>query len=279
MTARTHSVPASCNNNSTATFELTENKQLRRLTDLSNATTTRTASNTCDLNTSQRKQQQQPAATSYNIDFESQRNLKEITNSIGDIIKILKSSSSSNSASNSDCINSHSTNQQSHLKLHALKTEIDKTMSEISKFKSEVSTRILNHQCLNENNQAALLNPAAAGSTSSSMQQQRSIPIRRDAAVNTDISMQNAVITVQYIYEPNVTQAKRAIVNFQVKNNRINQQETAKENKMSTNFQNYFKTINIDEVSLGKSEIEEQSRRHRTLTPLPIIESPETSTG
>jgi hypothetical protein len=245
-------------------------------------TTINTTSNTFDLNTSHYSQwrmshqvneanQNKNISATETIDLVAQTNLKEITNSIGDIIKILKSSSSSNSASNSEN-NGLSLNQQNHIKLHALKTEIDKTMSEISKFKSEVSTRILHHQNLNENSNNILLTKYEKNllkllnnEQNSSITDNESFKSQIDIGINTDISMQNTIFTINY-------SSNNDLIHFRM--NKINNQD----NNKSKNINN----IKIDELLISESTDTTISKDHfkrqrRTLTPIPIIESPETS--
>ena len=127
-----------------------------------------------------RRQPTVSSATTINSDTGGQPRA-----SFADIIKILKSSSSSASGSHSE---------HSHLKLDALKNEIDKTMKEISSFKNEVNTRIQN-QTLNttyEEDIMRILNSEQERLNA------RTKSATIDTAVNTDISMSNAVFTIKY---------------------------------------------------------------------------------
>jgi hypothetical protein len=165
--------------------------------------------------------------TSAATAFKTLNNLNDINTSIGDIIRLLKSSSSSGSGS------THSN------KLDALKHEIDKTMNEISSFKNEVSTRMKHNNvnstngCGGANNNLYQLDSASFSATvandccsstshynhlskyekdilsilskqkikfhqKNNLDAVESRLITMDTAVNTDISMSNAVFTIRY---------------------------------------------------------------------------------
>lgn len=171
---------------------------------------------------------------------------KGITSSIGDIIKILQSSSSSNSASNSDNQISFGHNH-SHFKLHALNAEIDKTMSEISKFKNEVSIRIQRHHNCDLNKAKSRLEHSTS-----------------EIGVNTDISMCNAIFSIQYLEKANGVSKKRS-------STEINRSRLKKSNRAPS--------VKINELTMQEKCLidmvgdEDFSERLK----VPIVETPETS--
>lgn len=194
-----------------------------------------------------------------------------ITNSIGDLIKILQSSSSSNSATHSSDNNHQQDTHQSHLKLHALNAEIDRTMSEISKFRSEVSNRISRHQGLTdyEKDILNLLNPKEFSDTEKTISKPLIDKKFAETGVNTDISMFNAIFTVQFLDKP--SNLIMLTVEERVSHNAKKQKETRTRKSRAQN------SVKINEVSVNDSSFMEMPRKTEDEFDVPIIETPETS--
>lgn len=193
-----------------------------------------------------------------------------ITNSIGDLIKILQSSSSSNSATHSSDNNQQNTHQ-SHQKLHALNAEIDRTMSEISKFRSEVSNRISRHQGLTdyEKDILNLLNPKEFSNTEKTITNPLVDKKFAEVGVNTDISMFNTMFTVQFLDKP--TNLNMLTVEERVSHIAKKQKEPRTRKSRPQN------SVKINEVSVNDSSFMEMPRKTEDDFDVPIIETPETS--
>ncbi len=195
------------------------------------------------------------------------KSLISITNSIGDIIKLLKTSPSgsdsfTNSEKNVHSSNAGSSRNQSCSRLHALNAEIDKTMSEISKFKNEVSSRIQRHnQNIDlteyEKDLLNLLSPNEFLSNNYHTTKSTS-----STGVNTDISMSNTFFSYKIIDDYSQSSAARksniqSIWTCIPHNVIINEMPASEHNRFS----------------MAEEIVDEYQEKYT----LPIIETPDTS--
>ena len=130
-------------------------------------------------------------------------------------------------------------------------------MSEISKFKNEVSTRIMRHCDLNEY-EKDLLNLLSPNELLLDSVRNR-LPVEKvttDTGVNTDISMCNAIFNVQYFDNQNRDSVREK------KSPRKNSYQNVKIDELWKN-QNFYGQNIDDEIVNGFTS--------------PIVESPETS--
>lgn len=131
-------------------------------------------------------------------------------------------------------------------------------MSEISKFKNEVSTRIMHHCDLNEY-EIDLLNLLSPNEfLVSNLRNNVPEKVTIDTGVNTDISMCNSIFNVQYF-------------------------ENAKQNSFydiqKSQRKNSYQNVKIDELWKKKNLYNQNfdNEMQTGFTHCPIIESPETS--